>query len=62
MLDTCDSIGEIVSLPQKACFFLPTHKENILLRMNKILRNCPYVKSELLIRAFSTEKGNLVFQ
>ncbi|WP_459798074.1 hypothetical protein, partial [Pediococcus parvulus] len=47
MLDTCDSIGEgeIVSLPKKACFFLPPHKENILLRMNKILRNCPYVKS-----------------
>ncbi|KAG4208463.1 hypothetical protein ERO13_A03G133605v2 [Gossypium hirsutum] len=44
MLDTCDSIGEggIVSLPKKACFFLPPHKENILLRMNKILRNCPY--------------------
>jgi hypothetical protein len=43
MLDTCDSIGEIVSLSKKACFFLPPHKENILLRMNKILRNCPYV-------------------
>ena len=54
MLDACDSIGEIVSLPKKACFFLLPHKENIFLRMNKILRNCPYIKSELLIWAFST--------
>ena len=27
MLDTCDSIGEIVSLPQKICFFIDAQKE-----------------------------------
>ena len=32
--------------------YLLPHKENIFLWMNKILKNCPYVKSELLIRAY----------
>ena len=41
MPDTGDLIGEIVSF-QKNIFFLPTYKENILLRMNKISRNCLY--------------------
>ncbi|BAT89654.1 hypothetical protein VIGAN_06066500 [Vigna angularis var. angularis] len=29
--------------------------------MNKILRNCPYVKSEVLIRAFSTHRRPCLF-
>ena len=48
MLDTCDLIGEIVFV---------THKENIFNWMNKILKNCPYVKLELLIQAFSIPRN-----
>ena len=45
MLNTCNSIGEIVSISKKTCLFLSLHIENILLRINKILKNYPYVKS-----------------
>lgn len=44
MLDICDLIGEIVFFFKKVCFFLLLYKENILLWMNRILRNCLYVK------------------
>lgn len=50
MLDICDLIdeGEIVFFFKKVCFFLLLYEENILLWMNKIVRNCLYVKLELL--------------
>lgn len=50
MLDTSNSIGEIVFFFQKKKW--PQHKENILLRVNKISMNCHYIKSSLLIGVF----------
>ena len=61
ILEICYSIGEIVFLSKKGIYiyiyiytYLLPHKENIFLWMNKILKNCPYVKSELLIRAYES--------
>lgn len=44
MLDICDLIGEIVFFFKKICFFLLMYEENILLWMNKVVRNCLYVR------------------
>lgn len=57
MLDTGNSIGEILFLFKKKK--RPQHKENILLRVNKISMNCHYIKSSLLIGVFFSIIFNL---
>ena len=60
MLDTGNSIGEILFLfKKKKKKKRPQHKENILLRVNKISMNCHYIKSSLLIGVFFSIIFNL---